>query len=132
VERRAEAALCTVDLAWADTANRKDLAGTVGYMADDGETLGPNAPAARDKAAIRATWANLMGLPGFAVHWEPLRVQVAKSGEMGYTSGSYTLSFTDANGHTVTDHGKYLEVWKKVGGKWRCASDAFNSDLPTK
>jgi hypothetical protein len=29
-----------------------------------------------------------------SVHWEPLRVQVSESGEMGYTSGSYMLSYT--------------------------------------
>lgn len=125
-----EAALRALDLAWSDTANRKDVDGTVSYMADDGETLPPNEPAARDKAAIRSSWANLIALPGFTVHWEPLRVQVAESGELGYTSGFYTFSFTDANGKTVSDRGKYVEVWKKVGGKWKCSSDAYNSDMP--
>jgi ketosteroid isomerase-like protein len=130
VNRKEEAALHALDLAWSDTANRKDLDGTVSYMADDGETLAPNEPAARGKAAIKASWAKLLGLPGLNVHWEPLRVQVAENGEMGYTSGFYTLSFTDANGQTVTDRGKYLEVWKKVDGKWKCSSDANNSDTP--
>lgn len=125
-----EAALRALDLAWSDTANRKDIDGVVSYMADDGETLAPNEPAARDKAAIRASWANLLGLPNLTVHWEPLRVQVSESGEIGYTSGSYTLSYTDPKGRTVTDHGKYLEVWKKVDGKWKCSSDAYNSDIP--
>lgn len=125
-----EAALRTLDLAWSDTANRKDLDGTVSYMADDGETLAPNEPAAKGKAAIKASWANLIGLPGLTIHWEPLRVQVAESGEIGYASGTYTLTFTDANGKTVADRGKYLEVWKKVDGKWKCLLDAYNSDLP--
>lgn len=125
-----EAALRALDLAWSDTANRKDVDGTVSYMADDGETLAPNEPAARDKAAIKASWAKLIALPGLSVHWEPLRVQVANSGEIGYTSGVYTLSFTDDNGKTVTDRGKYVEVWKKVDGKWKCSSDVYNSDVP--
>jgi len=99
-------------------------------MADDGETLAPNEPAARDKAAIRASWANLLGLPNLTVHWKPLRVQVAESGELGYMSGSYTVTYTDAKGQTVTDRGKYLEVWKKVDGKWKCSTDAYNSDIP--
>ena len=130
VARKEEAALRALDLAWSDTANRKDLDGTVSYMADDGETLAPNEPAARDEAAIKASWAKLLGLPGLNVHWEPQRVQVAESREIGYTSGFYTLTFTDANGQTVTDHGKYLEVWKKVEGKWKCSTDAYNSDIP--
>jgi hypothetical protein len=78
-----EEVLRALDLAWSDAANRKDIDAVVGYMADDGETLAPNEPAARGKAAIRASWANLLGLPGVNVSWEPLRVQVAKSGEIG-------------------------------------------------
>ena len=125
-----EATLRALDLAWSDVANRKDIDGVVSYMADDGETLTPNEPAARDKAAIKASWANLLGLPNVTVHWEPQRVQVAESGEIGYTSGSYTLTYTDLRGKTVTDRGKYLEVWKKIDGKWKCLSDAYNSDIP--
>jgi ketosteroid isomerase-like protein len=125
-----EAALRALDLAWSDAAHRKDIDGVVSYMAVDGETLAPNEPAARDKAAIKASWANLLGLPNVSVHWEPLRVQVSESGEIGYTSGSYTLSYADPKGRTVTDHGKYLEVWKKIDGKWKCSSDAYNSDIP--
>jgi ketosteroid isomerase-like protein len=127
-----EETLRTLDRAWSDAAGRKDLDAVVSYMADDGETLAPNEPAARDKPAIRASWAGLLGLPSVAVRWEPVRAQVAKSGEIGYTSGTYTLSYTGADGQTVRDRGKYLEVWKKVNGRWKCSSDAYNSDLPAK
>lgn len=65
-----------------------------------------------------------------SIRWEPQRVQVAESGELGFTSGIYMLTYNDANGQLVADRGKYLEVWKKVDGKWKCVSDAFNSDLP--
>jgi ketosteroid isomerase-like protein len=127
-----EEVLRALDLAWSEAANRKDLEAVVSYMADDGETLAPNEPAARGNAAIRASWSNLLGLPGVTVRWEPLRVRVAKSGELGYTSGTYTLGYTGADGKTMSDRGKYLEVWKKVNGKWKCSSDAYNSDLPAK
>lgn len=125
-----EKALRALDLAWSDAANRKDLDGVVSYMADDGETLAPNEPAASDKAAIKASWANLLGLPGLSIHWVPRRVQVAESGDLGFTSGTYMLTYNDANGQLVSDRGKYLEVWKKVDGKWKCLSDAYNSDVP--
>ena len=57
VNRREEAALRALDLAWSDTANRKDIDGTVSYMADDGETLAPNEPAAEigSSVAVGAT-----------------------------------------------------------------------------
>lgn len=81
-------------------------------------------------AAIKASWAKLLGLPGLTVHWEPVCVQVVESGDIGYTSGVSKLSYTDPTGKTVTDHGKYLEGWKKVDGKWKCSSDIYNSDVP--
>lgn len=131
VDRSAEeAALRAADLAWSAAAGRKDLDATVAFMADDGATLAPNEPAARDKAAVRKGWANLLGLRDVAIAWKPLRVQVSESGELGFTSGSYTLSWTDDKGKRIDDRGKYLEVWKKVDGQWKCLEDAYSSDLP--
>jgi len=130
VDRAAEeAALRALDKAWSEAANRKDLDATVAFMAEDGETLAPNEPVARTKEAIRASWNGLMQLPDAKISWQAERAQVAESGELGYTSGTYSLSFTGADGKTVTDNGKYLEVWKKVDGKWKCLSDAYNSSM---
>ena len=131
VDRSAdEAELKALDKAWSEAANRKDLDATVAFMAEDGETLAPNEKVARDKAAIRASWAGFMALPDAKIHWEAERAQVAQSGELGYTSGFYTLTFTGTDGKMVSDRGKYLEVWKKVDGKWKCLSDAYNTDIP--
>jgi hypothetical protein len=33
-------------------------------------------------------------------------------------------------GKVLTDTGKYVVVWRKVGGEWKAAADIFNSDLP--
>ena len=124
-----EAALRAADLAWAAAAGRKDLDATVAFMAADGETLPPNGPAAKDPAAIRKIWADTLA-PGSSVDWKPVRVQVAESGELGFLSGTYTTSSNDASGKPVNDRGKYLEVWKKVDGNWKCLMDMFSSDLP--
>jgi hypothetical protein len=72
-DNRSEAAALRA-LAWLDAAARKNLDAVVGYMADDGETLAPNEPAARGRDAIRAFWSSLLGLPGVAVRWEPQRL----------------------------------------------------------
>lgn len=131
VDPAAEAAtLKALDKAWSEAAGRKDLDATVAFMAEDGETLAPNEPVARTREAIRASWNGLMQLPDAKLYWEPERAQVAASGELGYTSGFYTLTFTGPDGKTVTDKGKYLEVWNKVDGKWKCLADAYNTSLP--
>ena len=105
-----EAALRAADLAWSDAAGRKDIDATAGFMADDGRTLPPNEPVTSGREAVRAGWAGIFALTDVAIRWEPQLVQVAESGELGYTSGTYTLAFTGADGKPVSDRGKYLEV----------------------
>jgi ketosteroid isomerase-like protein len=53
--------------------------------------------------------------------------EVGVTGDMAWHSGTYVIK--DKAGKTA-DTGKYLEVWKKAGGKWRIIRDAWNSDGP--
>ena len=58
-------------------------------------------------------------------------MDVARSGEMGYIYGTYTLSMKGPSGKIEDDKGKMVEVWKKqADGKWKCVADIFNTDLP--
>jgi ketosteroid isomerase-like protein len=127
-----EKALKDADTAWSASAERKDLEALVGFVTDDTTMLPPNAPAAKGKDAVRREWTGLLGLKDVAVKWQAATVQVADSGELGYTSGTYTLSFTDPKAGKVDDKGKYLEVWKKVDGKWKCHMDMYSSDIAAK
>lgn len=124
----AEAALKEADLAWAAAAAKRDVDATVAFMTDDGVTLSPNVPAAQGKDAIRKEWQGLLGLKDGTISWAPATVQVAESGEIGYTTGTWKLTWTDEKLGKVEDHGKYLEVWKNVDGKWKCQWDMYSSD----
>jgi len=63
--------------------------------------------------------------------WHANKAGVARSGELGYTSGTYEMRFKNAAGKMVLDKGKYLTVWKKQGnGSWNVLFDMFNTDLP--
>ncbi len=48
---------------------------------------------------------------------------------MAYDYGWYTFAFDTDNGR-FEDKGKYIVVWKKVGGAWKVAADIFNTNLP--
>jgi uncharacterized protein (TIGR02246 family) len=125
-----ESAVKDADAQWAKTAGANDLDGTVSYYSDDASLLPPNAPIARDKQAIRAVWASLLS-PHAAVSWQVTKVDVARSGELAYVIGVYQLTPKDAEGKSLADHGKLLEVWKKqADGKWKTVADIFNSDVP--
>jgi uncharacterized protein (TIGR02246 family) len=125
------AAIRALDEQWSATAAKNDLEGTVAFYADDAVLLPPNALIARDRKSIRDSWAGLLG-PNTAVSWKVSKVEVAKSGELGYLYGTYSLTIRDPKGGApVSDTGKLLEIWKKqADGKWKCIVDTYNSDLP--
>ena len=125
------AAIQALDEQWSATAARNNLTGTVAFYADAAVLLPPNAPIATDQKSIRESWAALLA-PNTAVSWKVPKVEVAKSGELGYLYGTYKLSTKDPKGGlAVQDTGKLVEIWKKqIDGKWKCIVDTYNSDLP--
>ena len=51
--------------------------------------------------------------------WVPDFVDVALSGDLGYTYGRYTFSHTDPDGKVVDSQGVFHTVWKRQSdGKW--------------
>ena len=93
--------------------------------------LWPNDPVATGKAAIAKLTASAFTIPDFKLTWQPEKVVVARSGDLGYTSGTYIWTFKDASGKPVSDKGKYLTVWRKqADGSWKVLFDMFNTDLP--
>jgi uncharacterized protein (TIGR02246 family) len=125
-----ENAIRNADIEWSKAAAAKDIDKTVSYYTEDGAMLPPNAPIAAGKPAIRTAWAGMFNMPGFVINWSPARVEVSKSGDLGWSTGTYNLSM-NPQGKAVNDHGKYVEVWKKQpDGKWLVAADIANSDMP--
>ena len=118
-----------LDAQWSKTAGARDLDGTVGYYSDDAVLLPPNEPIVAGKQAIRASWVSLLS-PNIALAWQANKVDVARSGDLAYVVGSYTLTTRDAEGKPVMDRGKTIEVFKKeADGSWKVVADMYNSDL---
>lgn len=126
-----EAAIKAADEEWAAAAARNDLEATLSFYSSDAVLLAPNAPIATTPKAVRESWAGLLG-PNTAVSWKATKIEVAKSGDLAYLYGTYQLTIKDPKGGPgVNDTGKILEVWKKqADGKWKCAVDTYNSDIP--
>ena len=67
--------------------------------------------------------------PGSPVlKWEPLKAEVAASGDLGYTFGRYETIALDSLENKVVSYGTYVSVWKKQDdGSWKFVIDAGNS-----
>ena len=126
-----EAAIRKADMDWSNAAQSKQVDSWVAFYTDDAIVLPANDKIATDKDAIRKTIGDPLAAPGFSVKWQTAKVEVARSGDIGYSQGTYELTMNDPKGKPVSDRGKYVEIWKKqADGTWKCAVDTFNSDLP--
>jgi len=126
-----EAAIRVAEAAWSSAAGAKDVNAAVAYYADDASIFPPNGPIATGKEAITQMWTELIQAPGAAISWQTAKVEVARSGDLAYSSGTYEYAMNDPAGNPVADRGKYVTVWKKqADGSWKVVADIFNSDLP--
>jgi ketosteroid isomerase-like protein len=124
-------ALRAADAGWLKAWAAKDVDKSVAFCDEKVSTLMPNAPIATGKKAIAKLMTAGFALQDYKLSWHPNKAGVARSGELGYTSGTYQTSFKDASGKPVFDKGKYLVLWKKqAGGSWKVLFDMSNSDLP--
>jgi len=125
------AAIRQADIAWAKAAETNGLEGLISYYTDDVMVLPPNMPILVGKDSVRKDLAGLFNMPGFSLKFQPVKVEAARSGEIGYVQGTYEMTMNDPKGTPMTDKGKYIEIWKKQpDGSWKCAVDTFNSDMP--
>ena len=130
-DTKIEQTLRDLDAQWSKDAGAKDVDKTVSYYAESAVVMPPNASAATTKESIRSAWKEMLTTPGAAISWKATKVEVAKSGDLAYVSGTYEETMTDASGKPVPDHGKYVEIFKKqADGTWKVVADIWNSDLP--
>jgi uncharacterized protein (TIGR02246 family) len=114
---------------WLQLIKAKDASGIAALYAEDGAVMPPNAPIGKGRAAIQQAWASMMRTPGFDLTFNPEQIVISSSGDMALDRGTYNLTVAPA-GTTQTDTGKYVVVWRKIGGDWKAAADIFNSNLP--
>jgi len=125
-----EDAVRAADIAW-DKAFSSDVAAAAAFVEPTGSVLPPNEAIATGPEAVKALFERLHTYPQLKVHWQPVEVGAAASGDLAYSTGTYEMSYNDANGKPVMDRGKYVTVWRKqMGGSWKVVRDIFNSDLP--
>ena len=124
-----EMAIRDADGAWSKIAEAKQMDAFIGYYADDAISMPPNAPISNGREAIQKAMTEMFAIPGFSLKWRATKVEAARSGDIGYSLGTYEAGMNDPKGKPMMDHGKYLTIWKKQpGGTWKVAVDTVNSD----
>ncbi|GMV04996.1 MAG: hypothetical protein AMXMBFR53_12760 [Gemmatimonadota bacterium] len=98
----------------------------VSWFAPDGAQIQPGSGEIRGHDAIRQLMAGLDD-PNFSLSWEPLRADIAASGDLGWTTGSYVSEGIGPDGEPRRGQGRYVSIWRKApDGSWKVVMDLGN------
>jgi ketosteroid isomerase-like protein len=117
------------DIAFAQATKDRGLEGWMSFFADD--AYAGTKPSVQGKEDLRKFYQGLFARRDLKFEWAPDQAQVFASGIMGYTSGRYTMSFTNFKGEPVSQSGSYVTIWQKQpDGSWKVLSDFGSQDKP--
>jgi ketosteroid isomerase-like protein len=127
---RARGDLLATDAAFSKKSEAKGAAiAFYDYMAPNATTLPAGDQPVHGREAIRDSLSSVKGL----LKWRPIEAEVAASGDMGYTWGTYEYQGEDPDKNPVLRYGKYVTIWKKQpDGSWKAILDCGNQNPPPK
>jgi ketosteroid isomerase-like protein len=65
----------------------------------------------------------------YTMKWEPAGAEIARSGELGYTYGTYKVIYK-TGGSDSTFYGTYINIWRKQDdGRWKYILDSGNEGV---
>lgn len=101
----------------------------IAYAAEDGVLLRPNSRPITNRDNIRRYMESTSD-QNQRLTWSPAYADIAVSGEMAYTYGTYLLESRDIDGKIITSGGTYVSVWKKdEKGFWKYVLQTANAGL---
>ena len=125
-------AIKTLETNWNQDYASKNPDKIGAYYADDAVLMAPGMEAVTGKDAIHTMLTHFVSDSALSLKFQSSRVDAAKSGEVAYSQGAYTMTMTDPNTkQVVTDRGSYVTVYhKQADGSWKVVSDIASSSVP--
>jgi len=133
IQRDTPATLMNLETQFMNAAAAKGSVGYMSYYAEDAVELPNGADAIMGKGNIAPTMGFLD--QGNKLTWKPDFSDIAASGDLGYTYGTYvfTSKDKDKDGRPIVEYGKYVTIWKKQSdGSWKVALDMGNASPKSK
>jgi ketosteroid isomerase-like protein len=101
--------------------------GYMSYYAEDAVELPNGADMIQGKESI-AKGMSFLDQKDNHLTWTPVHADMAASGDLGYTFGTYEFRSKDKDGKPTVEYGKYASVWKKQkDGNWKVVMDMGNA-----
>jgi len=106
--------------AWTAAFNKGDAQAVAAMYAEDAYVLPPGSDIVKGRAAIEAFWRQAAQQMGDALDVLPLGRNAAR--EIG------TVSLKTKSQPPQEVVGKYAVVWRKLDGRWKLATDIWNTN----
>ena len=109
----------------------KDSNKIVAHYADDAVLMTPDMPADHGITDVSAAIKQMVADPALNLKFQSSKIEVAKSGDIGYTQGIYTMTMTDpVTKKVISDHGSYVTTYRKQpDGTWKAVVDIATSEV---
>ena len=103
----------------------KDATKLASYYAPDAVLATPERPAAKGSDAVSKALSDDFADPNFKLSFANEKTEVAGSGDLAYTHGSFDVTYTNPQTKQAeTGSGTYITVFKKqADGSWKVAAD---------
>ena len=125
-----ETAIRTAEADMAKAVSALDPAKAASFYTDDVVGMGVDAPVVQGKENMQK-YFEIMMKDKPELSWKPMKVEVARSGDVAYSWGTGKVSVKGKKGKVAETAVKYASVWKKqADGGWKIAVDAMIPDPP--
>ena len=118
-------AIRDLEATWNEEFAARDVDKVVSHYADDAILMAPGMAPFAGKQDIRSAMAQMIADPAMTLKWSPSRIDIAASGDIGYSQGSYLMTLTDPRTKKVVhSHGSYVTTFRhETDGTWKAVTD---------
>lgn len=106
--------------------NKGDAAGVAELYIEQATALPPGAPVAKGRTAIQAFWQGAIQAGYKNVTLKAL--QVDRYGTAAREIGQFSLDAPNAQKQMAHVEGKYVVLWRRIGGTWKLDTDIWNAN----
>jgi uncharacterized protein (TIGR02246 family) len=125
-------AILELDSIWNEAIRNKNVEDFMNIMAPDAIFMIDDIPIIEGEKAIReaqSAWYADTTIDFSTFQAKTMDLQVSSSGDMAYDRGNEHYMQNTPEG-TIERHNKWINIWKKVDGQWKCTVVMGNSDNP--
>jgi len=118
------------DTAFIRAFTAKNLDSLMPYYDPDVVSMPEGTKPVKGMGGLRSSYAEALTANPHDLIFESGGVNFSDDGTMAWDYGSYEMMANDSKGKPVKGMGSFLNVWKRVGGRWVIVAEINNSSQP--